>query len=216
MTGTPILREETFAQKVAIDSYSSAATGALASADGTADKIATAAFSAATAYGAVVALVAPKDAASPLLIVLPFAVLAAAVVAALYAESVTVPLNPTNDPDLIATRIKGAVSGKRKWSRVALALLVIGLVVAGVAIREVYGPASKRETTVAARLWLTTSGAKLFNQACGRTATTVDGEVSSSGDLSAKYVPVKLSTDVCPSGAGTVVFPRSTIAAVKY
>jgi len=95
------LRSETFSEKVVIDSYTAAATGALAAADAVADKIATAGFSIATAYAAVIALVAPKDSKSTMFVVSPFVLLGAAVVLALVAQSIKMSLDPTNDTTVV-------------------------------------------------------------------------------------------------------------------
>ena len=84
------LRPPTLAENLAIEGYKTAITTALASVNGVCDKIVTAAFSVATAFGAVVALVAPKESPAPLLMALPFLLFAAAVALALYAQSIAV------------------------------------------------------------------------------------------------------------------------------
>jgi hypothetical protein len=211
-----VLRGETFSEKVAIDSYTAAATGALTGADGVGDKIATAGFSIATAYVAVIALVAPKDSRSPIFVVLPFVLLAAAVVFALIAQSVTVSLDPTNDTQVIADRISSAISTKRLWLWGAMVALVAGLIVGGVAVYETYGPGTESTRNTTVRIWLTPVGAQLVTDACGQSPKPLVGEVKDTDALSASTVPVIVDQAQCPKGAGTLVLPKRAIATSKY
>jgi hypothetical protein len=211
-----VLRSETFSEKVAIDSYTTAATGALTAADGVGDKIATAGFSIATAYAAVIALVAPKDSRSPILVVLPFVLLAVAVVLALIAQSVTVSLAATNDTDEIANRISSAISKKRQWLSGATGALIVGLIVSGVAVYKTYGPGTENTQNTKVSIWLTPVGTRLVTDACGTSANPLIGEVKDTDALLAATVPVIVAQRQCPEGAGTLLLPKGAIATSKY
>jgi hypothetical protein len=201
---------------VSIDAYTAAATGALAAADGVGDKIATAGFSIATAYAAVIALVAPKDARSPIFVVLPFVLLAAAVVLALVAQSVPVSLDPTNDTQVIADRISSTISTKRQWLFGGIVALVAGLIVGGVAVYETYGPGADSKPNTPVSIWLTPVGRQLVTAACGTSANPLVGAVKGTEALSASTVPVIVAQAQCPKGAGTLVLPRRAIVTSKY
>lgn len=211
-----VLRGETFSEKVAIDSYTTAATGALTAADGVGDKIATAGFSIATAYAAVIALVAPKDSRSPIFVVLPFVLLAAAVVLGLIAQSVRVSLDPTNDTQVIADRVSSTISTKRLWLSGAMVALVGGLIVGGVAVYETYGPGTESTPNTTVSIWLSPVGTQLVTDACGKSANPLVGEVKDTDVLSAATVRVVVAQAQCPKGAGTLVLPKRAIAASKY
>jgi hypothetical protein len=62
----------TFEEQTAVTAYEKAVSDALSAADSAAEKLITAAFSIATAYGALVALVAPKEETRSLVLGLPF------------------------------------------------------------------------------------------------------------------------------------------------
>jgi MFS family permease len=211
-----VLRGETFSEKIVIDSYTAAATGALSAVDGVADKITTAGFSVATAYAAVIALVAPKDSRSPVLVVLPFLFLAAAVVCALIAQAVKVPLDATDSTTEIRNRITSTVSRKRRWLWGALAALVVGLGLAGGAVYETSGPGAETSSTTTVSIWLTSSGTRLVTDACGKASTPFTGDVADTDALSASTVPLIVTRAQCPKGAGTLVLPRRAIATSKY
>jgi hypothetical protein len=211
-----VLRGETFSEKVAIDSYTAAASGALASTDGVGDKITTAAFSIATAYGAVIALVSPKDSRSPPLVVSPFVFLAIAVVLGLIAQSVKVDLTPTNDTGVIASRIDSTLSGKRKLLALAMVALVAGLILSGVAVYKTYGPGAAKTPSTSVSIWLTPAGKQLVEDSCGNSATPFVGTVNGTDALSGTSVAVTVTKAQCPKGGGTLVLPRRAIATSKY
>lgn len=86
MTPTP----PTFREQAVLDAYKEAIKGALDSADAAAEAIATASFSIATAYGALLGLVRPKDASVAVPLVTPIFIFAAVAVLALIARSLGV------------------------------------------------------------------------------------------------------------------------------
>ena len=114
--------------------------------DSVADKVVTAAFSVATAYGAVIVLIAPKDSQTPWQAVIPFVPLALAMGLALYAQS-----DWDRDRrdgrcgDRPDARSKHELAGKRKRGRWSLAALVAALLAAGWVVYWFYGPSAKAD-----------------------------------------------------------------------
>jgi hypothetical protein len=216
MNGAPALRAPTFAESAAIDTYKEAVTGALSSADSVSDKIVTAAFSVATAFGAIVALVTPKDSTSHYLVALPFVLLAAAIGAALYAQSRAVPIKPTDDLTTVKSSVDSTVRSKRLWGRVALAALAAGMLVAGGVLVSTYRESTKKSTPTAVQLWLTPAGASTVARACGPgTPSPLKGTVADPKQLAAATVEIKVDATACPGGAGLLVLPRAAIAVAR-
>ena len=209
------LRSPTYAESVALENYKTAMGTALSSADALADKIVTAAFSIGTAYGAAIALVAPKDAQSTFEVVLPFAAIAVAVGLALFAQSRSISLDETNELATIRENIKGTVGAKRLWGRLALVALVAGVILAGWVLHETYGPGAKKDTSSSVTIGLTPAGSKLVKQVCGpRSGTVLRGKASGSESFSSARATVTVGAGTCPNAPGKLVLPRSAIGVV--
>jgi hypothetical protein len=208
------LRALSFDELVAIDNYKSATSNALAATAAMADKIVAAAFSVGTAYGAVVALVAPKDSASPLLVIAPFAVLALALGIALWGEGIGVPITSTTTTEQARTSVTSTITTKRRWNNAAIVVLVVAMALAGYVLYDTYRPTAGSKMTVT--IWLTSAGARLVDQACGMQGTLqIKGQVENLSDLSSKRVQVDVDKTACKSGAGTIVLPQAAIDVVK-
>jgi hypothetical protein len=214
----PPLRAPTFAESVVIDSYKGAATGAIASADSVADKIVTASVSVATAFGAVVALVTPKDSTSGYVIAIPFVLLAAAVGTSLYAQSIAVPINLSDDLATVKSSIDDTIKSKRLWGRIGLGALAIGILIAALVLASTYRESKKAKAkTTAVTLWLTSSGEKTVQVACGRSFTSpLKGTVTDPAKLSGETIVVKVGKKACPAGAATLVLPRKAVALATH
>jgi hypothetical protein len=210
------LHSLTFAEHVVVEGYKAAAAKAVSDADTLADKIVTASFSVATAYGAVVALVTPKDSPSTMLIVAPFVVIAGAIGLALLAQSFTLPLQVSNDFATVQASLASTTSKKRWTGRGALAVLAIGVALAGYAIYETYGPGAEEDKpSTAVELWLTTAGEVVMTDACGTSKSPVSGMIHDTSELSETRVEIVLDATVCTNGAGTLVLPQKAISAAK-
>ena len=212
------LKALTFDQRVAVDNYRAAMTGALGAADSIADKVVTSSIALATAYGAVIALVAPKDAQAPWQAALPFVPLAIAVGLALNAQRIGVDIEPTNDVARVRDATKNAITGKRRWGAAALVSLAIGLFVAGWVVYKYYGPSARSEDTTpaTAEVYLTPAGTSAIKRVCNKAGVTVlSGQVDGADALNSARVSVKVTKSECPAGAGTVVLPQKMIAASK-
>lgn len=212
----PELRPPTFDEEVAIENYKTASKEALSAANSVADKIVTAAFSIATAYGAVVALVAPEETPSPVAVVVPFALLAIAVGTALYAQSIGIDLKGGEALDKLQKAVKDAVKCKRRWSRVALFSLAVGVLAAGILVREVYAEPAEPESPVPVRLWLTPAGVKSLAKTCGaRNSVSIKGKIKTVEDLEKRSIPIEVTKKACADGAGTLILRRRQILVAK-
>jgi hypothetical protein len=211
----PEVRSLYFDELLAIESYKKATSDALGAADGVADKVVTAAFSIATAYGAVVALVAPKDGASPIEIVAPFACLAIAVVLALVAQSVGVSMvSGKTTAKLVRSTVQSALAWKRGISRSGLVVLAAAMVVAGLVVYDTYRPTAGTKTTVT--VWLSTAGTRLVSDACREAdVAQITGQVGDLSALSAKRVQLDVDGTQCKAGAGTLILPQAAITIAR-
>jgi hypothetical protein len=210
------LRAPTFDEAVAIDNYKAASKEALAAANGVGDKIVAAAFSFATAYGAVIALVAPKESPALVVVVIPLLLLAAAAVLALWSQSIGVKIAPTDEVSNLRTAVNSAISAKRWWSRGALATLVVGVVIAGIVVNDNYAEPAKKDSPVAVQVFLTPAGARFADKACGGGVRDgFEGTVESASSLTAERVGVMVAASGCAAGASTLYLDQKLIAALR-
>ncbi|MDQ6948676.1 MAG: hypothetical protein M3256_21065 [Actinomycetota bacterium] len=172
----------------------------------------TAAFSVATAYGAVIALVAPKDKQAPVLVALPFVGIAVAVVAAMIGRTTGVSLVATNDVGVIRNDVTSAVGRKRQMANIAIVALAAALIVAGYVLGATYRstPATAASNSNVV-VTFTPDGKRVFDAACGSDAATVTGKLQTASPLLKDFVTVAPSA---PTKCTKVSMPASLIAAV--
>lgn len=203
---TPLLASEA----IAVQAFKDATTKAIDSADGACGTILTASFSIVTAYGAAVALVAPKDDPSPMLVLTPFIAISIATIAALVGKAGGVKMSGNWD-DVGETQdaIQEAVRTKRVASWAAVVLLALGMVVAGWVLFEHFGQseAGTGEQVVG----LTVSGQELFDRACAAPSEQIHGDVSIDGD----FTTIVLAEPGVCAGTSSVTLPSSAVAYVR-
>jgi adenine deaminase len=137
----PDLRVATFREQAAFEAYKEAIKNALDSANKAVEAIATASFSIATAYGALLGLVRPKDTAVAVPVVAPILAFAVAAAIALVARSLGVRVAlADNTVESVAGDINGTITAKRILGWVALTFLFVALVAAGLLIVAAYAP----------------------------------------------------------------------------
>jgi hypothetical protein len=210
------LRPPTFAESVAIDNYKAASKEALGSADSVADKVVTAGFSIGTAYGAVIALVSPKDTPAPLVAALPFVFLAGAIALALYAQSIPVPVEAEDRLDRLTDAVTETVQKKRVFDWLALGALVLGVLVAGIIIADKYREPAEDDSPVAVEVLLTESGATSVGSACGLTGQDrIMGTVKNADSISADPLQLTVTEDACPDAPGTLSLPKTAVGLVS-
>ena len=202
----------TYTERIIDDVYQDALKTSLKTADTTSNLILTTAFSILTGYGAILALVSPKDSPAPVTVAVPPAILSAAVLLALAATTRSVELADHGD----LTKVIGTVKRTRWWKRflnvLAVVMLTLGLALAGVIIARTYR--SEPKPDVNARVVLTRRGQQIVMQVCATPATvmTLNGVVK---DRNERELLLQLDAETCPSGAGTLVLPRSAVEIVK-
>jgi hypothetical protein len=135
------LRPLQFDEQVYVKAFPDAISKAIEASDDACGTILTASFSIATAYGAAIALVTPKDAQSPAVTLAPFIILALAVVVAMIGKAAGVSLKRVETVEQARASIKNAVWTKRIASWVAIVLLAAGMVVAGAVVYATFGSA---------------------------------------------------------------------------
>lgn len=137
----PDLRVATFREQAAFEAYKEAIKNALDSANKAVEAIATASFSIATAYGALLGLVRPKDTVVAVPVVAPILAFAVAAAIALVARSLGVRVAlADNTVESVAGDINGTIKAKRILGWVALTFLFVALVAAGLLVVAAYAP----------------------------------------------------------------------------
>jgi hypothetical protein len=137
--GQITLRPTTLEEQLALEAYQEAIKGALSSADSAADKILTAALSVSTLYGALVTLVKPETEAAPIVLAIPFALLALAAVISGWALTAGVSNLESAKVESVKKAVRDTISAKRLRSNAAVLLMAIALVAAGVVVTYAYG-----------------------------------------------------------------------------
>lgn len=203
----------TFAQQVAVETYKEANKQALAAASDATGAILTATFSTATAYGAVVAFVVPKDQPAPVFVVVPFALLAMAIVATMVGRTIGVSLGPTNTVETVRDHVARVVFLKRAFGIVAIVFVALGFVASGLVVSIAY---RRSESNAPTRLQLTADGTKVVQALCSPAApvTMIDGSLESGGAIPKDFVRFQLDAPVgtCVS---RLVLPVNAVAALS-
>lgn len=201
----PLTWEET----VLVDAHKAALEKALESSDGACGAILTACFSLATAYGAVIALVAPKETQATLLVVSPFVLLAAGAVVALVGKASGISLDDFGTTDQVKDHVVTAVGTKRKASWGAVACAAAGVVLAGYVVFATYS--EPVATDEANDIVFTPAGRQQVQAACGAALDSVRGDAA----FARRWVTITLddaSSEECPN-TDELVLP---VAAVSY
>lgn len=203
------LEDLTWEDQVLIDTHKAALEKALESGDGACGTIVTACFSLATAYGAVIALVAPKDKQAPLLVVAPFLLLAGGAVVALVGKATGISLDRFATTKQVKRLVEQAIRAKRKASWWAVGLAATGVCLAGYVVFATYGepatPAVKNSEIV-----FTAVGKTQFASACGAAADSVVGTAT----LGERWVTIALEGDAATAcrDVESLTLPAAAIA----
>jgi len=206
------LRAPTLSESVTIKTYTAAVESSLKAADEAGDKLATAAVSVATAYGAVIALVVPTESTAALLVALPFAGFAIALVLGLWAQSLGVAAKPEDDLAKVQGAVDTLVKRKRLWNTIALAVLGVGLVGAGVVVASKYKSPPKSST--AAVVWLSPSGQADIVASCGKEVRMISGHVNPTS-LADSWITIEKPDIRCPGAGVTLTLPANAVASVN-
>jgi hypothetical protein len=137
--GNVNLRPVSLEEEIALEAYREAIKAGLASADGAADKILTAALSIGTAYAGLLALVKPEKEAAPTLLALPFIALGIAALCAAWALSRGVKSLSQLKVDAVRGAVDDTLKSKRLWTGLAVLGIVAGLGLAAIVVFSAYG-----------------------------------------------------------------------------
>ena len=153
----PIMAEDLTAGEENIYSiYQESIKNALESSNKAAETVTTAAFSIATAYGALVALVTPETRPLEFVIGLPIVLFVAAAVIALWSRSRIIEVTDTSDLGRIIDLTTSHITNKRMGVRGAVVGLAIAVIAATLVVAYSYEPASQSTdvtpTTVIVRI----------------------------------------------------------------
>lgn len=199
-----------WSDEVRMNAYRSALEKALESSDGACGTILTSCFSLATAYGAVIALVAPKDEQAPLLVVLPFVLLALGAVVALLGKSTGISLSEKAETTgEVRSVITTAVNDKRRASWFAIGLAAAGVVLAGYVVLRTYGHSSE-VTLDSSEVVLSSVGKANVAGACGQSTESLTGEAT----VTKRWITIAIADAAQESCGGieTLTLPASWVA----
>lgn len=162
----PKLAPLSFEQSMLIEVYREGFKASITSADGSCEKITTGAFALATAYGALIALVVPKDTVPGIVVAAPIFFFVVAAVFALAGQALGQNGTPTADYAVMSADVQSTLTWKRVWAWVALGVLAVGIGFGGVVTYVRYG--SPAETSApGSRVELTADGVALVSSLCG-------------------------------------------------
>lgn len=204
---TTELRPLTYDEQVFVAAFKDAANKALDSTDAACGVILTACFSIVTAYGAAVALVAPKDKQSVVSVLLPFIFLGAAAVVALVGKAKGVSLKTVATAPETRSRISDAVGFKRVSSWISIALATAGIIIAGLVLNAAYGHPTTASTMNQEVFFLNTTQ-DLLKQACGASVASVVGTITSTEGLTT----ITLASPADCQNTSKLTIPTASIA----
>jgi hypothetical protein len=160
------LEPPTFEQFLVVETYKDSYKTSISSLNGSCEKIVTAAFSIATAYGALIALVKPADDIPGWAVAAPILVLTAAAVLGLIGHARGMSDMPTNDFSQVRDELKTTIDAKRFWAGLAIACLAVAVVFGGVVTYLRYGTPADASTTSTVEVSLTVTGQKAVAKLC--------------------------------------------------
>jgi hypothetical protein len=200
-----------FSEMALIDAYREAVKGGLASLNGVADKVLTATFALATALAAVIGLVAPKDQPTSLWIVAPFALFAAAALAALVGLLFSV--KPADRPtsDQTTEPLKRVLLKKQISVAAAVVFLVLGTGGAIGVLIDSYGPGVDNTIPHTTLVALSPdTGIDPISAACPGTGGSITGTVNLDS-LDDDFIELVVPSGVCADTPVTLRVPKDQV-----
>lgn len=209
------LRGPTFSENIYATAYSDAVVKAIGSADTAVTAVVTASFSLATAYGALVGLVAPKDDPGDVILGLPFFGFALAVLVALWAGAGGVSVQVSDDVPTVRSAITSTVNSKRGTTRGAIVILFLSVMAAAYVVVTAYAAPATEEENETASVILTSEGATSLEAQCPDTGSTgtVSGTVSASS-LDQNYLVIAPDEGTC--NVTKLKIAKELVVAVSY
>jgi hypothetical protein len=137
--GTPALTPLTFEQSMLIETYREGYKASITSANGSCEKITTGAFALATAYGALIALVVPKDVVPGPVVAAPIFFFVVAAVLALVGHTLGQDGAPTATYATMSNDVQSTLKWKRMCAWVAIGVLAAGICFGGIVTYVRYG-----------------------------------------------------------------------------
>jgi hypothetical protein len=208
-------RPLTYTEETARVAYEKAISDSLTSATSSAEKLLTAAFSIATAYGALIALVAPENETKSWILGLPFLPLMGAAIAAMVALTLGISADITNDIEKLTERIENSVKAKRIPSWIALGFMVVAVAIAAWVVVDRYGGGATPTGDTSVTIWVTPSQAKELASVCGTPTASISGLTAEDGlESTAPLLTLKPEAGSCGDHAQLVI-PKARVVAVS-
>lgn len=202
-----------FGQRIVIDSYTEGIKSSLASSDSACEKILTAAISLTTVYGAVIALVAPKDKTADIVTAIPFIGFALAALACMWGQSCGIKFAEDQLMSTVKANHRTVVRKKRWAARGAVAALAVSLIIAGFVLSDQYGKQPQEPESKPASITLSKEAHQALTQRCDGIRNPVQGELE---DASSSSATLKIKVKDCPSGPVEFTVPVASVTLVQF
>lgn len=213
--GSGDLTNLTFGENATVEAYSEAVKASLAAADSACSSILTAVISLATVYGAVLALVTPKENPSEIALAVPFVFLGAAAVVCMWAQSTGIEFAGDDRYETVRSNIKTTIEVKRRRLRVAVSLLGVGLVIAGIIVGVNYSKPPEDAGRKPVSITLSSEVYQALREACGQVSNPVRGTVEID-KLTEPSVEVELDAKTCPAGKTSFNVSTETLLLMRF
>lgn len=204
-----------FSQRIVVDSYTEGIKSSLASSDSACEKILTAAISLTTVYGAVIALVAPKDEVADIVTAIPFIGFGLAALACMWGQSCGIEVAKDQLMSTVNRNHKTVVQKKRWAARGAVFALAVSLIVAGFVLSDQYGKQPQESGSRQASITLSEEVYRTLSQRCDGIKNPVRGELDDEG-VSSSSATMTIKVKDCPSGPVEFAVPVASVTLVQY
>ncbi|GAA3010949.1 hypothetical protein [Streptomyces fulvorobeus] len=201
-----------FGQRIAIDSYTEGIKASLSSSDSACEKILTAAISLTTVYGAVIALVAPKDESADFSTALPFCGFALAALACMWGQSCGIKFANDNLMSSVKVNLETVIRKKRWAARVAVMVLTLSLAFAGFVLSDQYGKQPQEPKSKSADITISAETYRALSQKCDGIQNPVRGEIA---EVDAKSTTMTIAISSCPKGPLKFTVPVTSVTLVQ-
>lgn len=196
-----------------VNGYREGIRASLGAVDAACASVLTATVALATAYGAVLTLVTPKDGTTEGYSVVPFFFLGAAAATCMWAQSTGIEFADDNRISTVKTKIKEVIKKKRDRLRWAISLLAIALAIAGVVVTAHYGKQADGGGTKSASITISPTGYQVLQKACKNAPNPIRATVDPE-QLRTSQIEVTL--DSCPQGKKSFVLPVDSVLLVEF
>lgn len=201
-----------FATDSLVIGYRAGIKASLGAVDAACASVLTAVVALATAYGAVLTLVTPKNGTTEGYSIIPFFFLGASAALCMWAQSAGIEFADDNKISTVRSKIEGIIGKKRNYLRLAIASLALALAVAGATVTLRYGKASSGAEKKPANITLSPVTHQALQQACKNAPNPIRATVDPD-QLKAAQIEVVLK---CLRDKQSFSLPAESVLLVQF